>query len=126
MAKLLLVEDDPDIQMMYSQLFQFKKMECSTASDGTEGLKKAQSGLFDLILLDIMMPGMSGLDVLKQIKADPKIKDTPVIMLTNLSDDENINAAMSMGAISYFVKSQHDPHVIADLITQVLEEEKKK
>lgn len=126
MPKLLLIEDDPAIQMMFSQLFQFKKMACSTASDGTEGLKKAQSGLFDLILLDIMMPGMSGLEVLKKIKADPKIKDTPIIMLTNLSDDEHIHTAMSMGATRYFVKSQHDPQVIANLVTEVLEEQNKK
>ena len=121
MPKLLLIEDDDSVVRMYERLFVMENMQVTTALNGADGLKKAQDKP-DIILLDIMMPVMNGLEVLKHLKADPVTKNIPVVILTNLSNDEDIKAALDLGADKYFVKSQHDPTVIADMVKQVLAE----
>lgn len=122
MAKLLLIEDDDSVVRMYQRLFEMERIEVEYAMDGAAGLAKATAGNFDIILLDIMMPVMNGMDVLRQLKSKPTTKNVPVVVLTNLSNDEEIKAALDLGAAKYFIKSQHDPAVIADMVKQVLAE----
>ena len=126
MAKVLLIEDDPLVVRMYQKVLSFEGFEIESAPNGKEGLEKAKEIKPDLIFLDIMMPKMNGIEVLERIKADPKIKDIPVIMLTNLSGTHDAENAMEKGAFSYMVKSEHKPKDIAAKAKEFLSVSKSK
>src|SRR4030042_5905396 len=115
MAKILIVEDDPLISRLYEKIFSFERYEISLAKDGQEGLDKARLEKPTLILLDIMMPKLNGLQVLERLKADPETKGIPVVMLTNLSGEKDAETALSKGAVKYIVKSEHEPKEVADM-----------
>src|SRR5476651_1169797 len=85
MPKILIVEDDPLMSRMYQKIFTFEGYDVEMAGDGQEGLDKAREVKPTLMLLDVMMPKMNGLQVLEKLKADPETKGIPVIMLTNLA-----------------------------------------
>jgi CheY-like chemotaxis protein len=119
MKKLLIVEDDPLILRMYEEAFSFRKYEVAIADNGQDGLAKASTEQPDMILLDIMMPKMNGLEVLKQLKQDPKLKKIPVIMLTNLGGDEDIKTALSLGAIRYITKVDLTPKEVVKEVEKI-------
>lgn len=120
MAKILIIEDDPLMRRLYQKIFAFEKYEVDMAEDGEEGIDKARSGKPTLILLDIMMPKMNGLQVLDKLKADPDLKKIPVVMLTNLAGQKDAETALSKGAVKYIVKSEYDPKQVADMVKGVL------
>ena len=120
MAKILIVEDDELISGMYQSIFSFDKHEVELASDGEEALKKISEFKPDLVLLDIMMPKMNGLQVLDRIKADSETKDIPVVVLTNLDAKQDAETALSKGAIKYIVKSNYNPKQISDMVKDIL------
>ena len=120
MAKILIIEDDPLMQRLYQKIFTFEKYEVETAADGEEGLDKARKTKPTLILLDIMMPKMNGLQVLEKLKADPDLKKIPVVMLTNLAGQKDAETALAKGAVKYIVKSEYEPKQVADMIKGVL------
>jgi CheY-like chemotaxis protein len=117
---LLIVEDDPLMQRMYQKIFTFEKYEVSTASNGEEGLDKVRTLKPTVVLLDVMMPKMNGLQVLEKIKSDPDIKHIPVIMLTNLAGEKDAEAALMKGAVKYIVKSEHDPKQIVAMVKEII------
>lgn len=120
MAKVLIVEDDALMSRLYQKIFKFEKYEVDTASNGEEGLKKATEGKPNLILLDIMMPKMNGLQVLDKLKANPDTKKIPVVMLTNLAGDKDAETALAKGAVKYIIKSEHEPKEVADMVKQII------
>jgi two-component system, OmpR family, alkaline phosphatase synthesis response regulator PhoP len=120
MAKILLVEDDPLISRMYQNAFTFEKYEVLVALDGEKGLELAKTNTPDLILLDIMLPNMNGLDVLEQLKADEKTKNLPVIMLTNIAGNQALETAISKGALMYIIKSEFDPKQVVETVRKAL------
>lgn len=120
MAKILIVEDDPLISRLYEKIFTFEKYDVSLAENGEEGLEKARTEHPTLILLDIMMPKMNGLEVLDKLKADPALKTIPVVMLTNLAGDKDAETALTKGAVKYIIKSEYDPKQIAEMVKQIL------
>jgi CheY-like chemotaxis protein len=120
MAKILVVEDDPLISRMYKKIFSFENLEVEMAIDGEEGLEKARTSLPTLILLDIMMPKMNGLQVLDKLKADPATKNIPVVMLTNLAGTHDAEAALSKGAVKYIIKSENEPKQVVDMVKEIL------
>ena len=120
MAKILIVEDDPLMSRLYQKIFTFEKYEVETASDGEEGLDKVRKSKPTLILLDIMMPKMNGLQVLEKLKADPDLKKIPVVMLTNLAGQKDAETALAKGAVKYIVKSEYEPKQVSDMVKGVL------
>lgn len=120
MAKLLIVEDDPLMSRMYEKIFKFEGYEVELSVNGEEGLEKAKTAKPTLILLDIMMPKMNGLEVLEKLKADPAIKTIPVVMLTNLAGQQDAEKALSMGAVKYIIKSEYEPKQVANMIKEIL------
>lgn len=114
---ILLVEDD---QVLLRVLYLFLKRQSgysiATASDGETALKMAQRLKPNVILLDLILPKMDGFSVLRAVKSDPKIKDTPVIVLSNLGDNSDIDKAKDLGAIDYFVKANTDLSLILEKI----------
>ena len=120
MVKILIIEDDPLMRRLYQKIFTFEKYEVETAEDGEEGLDKARKSKPTLILLDIMMPKMNGLQVLGKMKTDPDLKKIPVVMLTNLAGQKDAETALAMGAVKYIVKSEYEPKQVADMVKGVL------
>ena len=120
MAKILIVEDDPLMSRLYQKIFTFEKYDVELASDGEEGLLKVKQGKPDLVLLDIMMPKMNGLEALDRLKADPETKSIPVIVLTNLAGEKDAETALAKGAVKYIIKSNQDPKAVADIVKEIL------
>ena len=120
MAKILIVEDDPLMSRMYQKIFTFEKYEVETAGDGQEGIDKARETKPTLILLDVMMPKMNGLEALEKLKADPETKAIPVVMLTNLAGQQDAEAALTKGAVKYIVKSEYEPKQVTDMVKEIL------
>jgi CheY-like chemotaxis protein len=120
MAKILLIEDDPLIHRLYQKAFSLEGFGVEIAEDGNTGLEKVQGYKPDIILLDMMMPNMNGLEVLSKLKADAATSSIPVIVLTNIADMNVDNLATSKGAVQYIIKSQTEPAEIITLIKGVL------
>lgn len=104
MAKVLFVEDDQAFYNLCSMELKMKGYDVVHVADGSIAVEKIRSETPDLVLLDIVLPGMNGLDILKEMKEDEDLKSIKVAMLTNFGMDENVNKAMDLGADDYFMK----------------------
>jgi len=103
---ILIVEDDTILRDLISQkLRKENDYEIVEAVDGEEGLKKAREVKPDIILLDLILPGIDGFGVLEQIKKDPEIAKIPVVILSNLGQKEEIEKGMSLGATDFLIKA---------------------
>src|SRR3989344_1038230 len=110
MAKILLVDDDPLMVRMYEKKLTNDGFSVTTAGNGKEALEKLNVEIPDLMLLDIMMPDINGLEVLKRVKAATKTKNLPVIMLTNVGGgDEDAEKGLELGAVAYLTKATNRP-----------------
>ncbi len=108
--KILLVEDDQFLRDMYNELLSDEGFEVTACADGEEGFNKAMEGGFNLVLLDIMLPKMDGLQILKTLKEkDMLSKNGPVVMLTNLGQDNIVKEGFEYGASGYLIKSAMTP-----------------
>ena len=112
---ILVVEDDLDIRELISFNLQNEGHQVFEAKDGEAGIDKAREKLPDLILLDLMLPGIQGLDVCRVIKSDQETKETPIIMVTALGQEEDIVKGLETGADDYITK----PFSIKVLIARV-------
>lgn len=119
-TKILIVEDDPLMMKLYSKVFDIEGYEVVGAADGEEGLLQVHKELPTLILLDVMMPKMNGLQLLEKLKADPATKNIPVIMLTNLTGQVDAETVITMGAIKYIVKSEYEPKQVVNMVKEIL------
>jgi len=119
-ATILIVEDDPLMSRMYQKIFTFEKYQVAAAADGQEGLDRARQIKPTVILLDVMMPKMNGLQVLEKLKSDPEMKSIPVIMLTNLAGEKDAESALMKGAVKYIVKSEHDPKQVVGMVKEII------
>ena len=120
MAKILIIEDDPLMLRMYQKIFKFEGFEVTVASNGEEGIEQTRKEKPTLILLDIMMPKMNGLEVLDKLKNDPVTKKIPIVMLTNLAGSNDAEKALTLGAVKYIVKSEFDPKQVTNMVKEIL------
>jgi CheY-like chemotaxis protein len=120
MAKLLLIEDDALLIRLYQKKFTKEGHEVISAANGEEGLALLESEKPDLVLVDIMMPKMSGLEMLEHVKANPKTHNVPIIMLSNLGGEEEQEKALELGAVCYLVKSNHTPGQVCAKVAEIL------
>ena len=120
MAKILLIEDDPDQVMLYSIKFKMEGLDLLCAYNGQEGLEMAKKEMPQLILSDVVMNNMDGMEMLKRLKADPKIKDIPVVMLTNLNKKELKEKAKELGAKDFWAKTEVLPQDVANRVKKIL------
>ncbi len=108
--RILVVEDDQFLRELYSELLKDEGYDLNLAADGEEGLNSLSAGGFDLVLLDIMLPKMDGLEILRRLRAAPaKAKNGPIVLLTNLGQDSIIKEGFSLGASGYLIKSAMNP-----------------
>ncbi|HRZ95568.1 MAG TPA: response regulator [Candidatus Moranbacteria bacterium] len=120
--RIMIVEDDSFVMDIYQMKLSQSGFEVILASNGLEAVKKLEEGKDapDLILLDIIMPYMDGLEVLKKINGNEKFKKIPVILLTNLSQREEIEEGMKLGARDYLIKSHFTPSEVLEKINNYL------
>ncbi len=107
--RVLIVEDDTFLSGMYVTKLTMEHLDVSLASDGREGLKAAKTLHPDIILLDLMLPKMSGFEVLSEIRKDPALKMTPVLLLTNLGEKNDVRRGLELGATDYLIKAHFLP-----------------
>lgn len=118
--KVLIVDDDAFLSGIYATKLDLEGFEVATAHDGEEGLKAAEKSTPDIILLDVLMPKLDGFETLKRLKADPVLKDVPVIMLTNLGQKEDVEKGLQEGAEDYLIKAHFVPSEAVEKIRGVL------
>ena len=109
---ILVVDDSPDIALISARMLTSRGFAAITSNDGAEALELVARQRPALILLDVMMPGMSGLDVLRELKADPHTSTIPVIMVTAKTTDDDVLSGYQQGADYYITK----PFTAAELI----------
>jgi len=118
---ILIVEDDPVLLKMYTEKFNFEGFNVLNAKDGQEALDTALGNdKIDIILLDIMLPKMSGTDFLENLRKDTKGKNTPVVALTNLTEDAEKQKVLALGAKEYLVKAMQTPEQVVEKIKKYL------
>ncbi len=120
---ILLVEDDNTLQEMYCEKFEMLDFKVMKANTGREGLANLEKKIPDIILLDILMPDMNGLEMLKEMKKSRQYRDIPVILLTNLGEskiDMDSELSFALGIKDYLIKTKHTPDDVANRVRQVL------
>ncbi len=122
MTKVLLVEDDINLREIYAARLSAEGYDLVTASDGEEALSKAVSEKPNLIVLDVMMPKISGFDVLDIIRSTPETKTTQVIMLSALSQESDRERGERLGANKYLIKSQITLEDVVSTVKNMLAE----
>src|SRR3989344_267327 len=120
-TKILIVEDEEILLTALSEELKQEGFEVVGAKDGVEGVAKTVSEKPDLVLLDLVMPRLDGIEALKQMKDNPEIKEIPVVILTNLSDYDKVSDALSLGAMDYLVKANYRLEELVSKIKTVLE-----
>jgi DNA-binding response OmpR family regulator len=122
--KIMIVDDEPEILKLLRIAFDMHKYEVVEANSGETCLKALETEKnIDLILLDILMPGMSGYDVCKKIKSDSRVKKIPVVMFSALAHETNIKQGFDSGADEYITKP-FDPYLLKDKVDEVLKKSK--
>jgi DNA-binding response OmpR family regulator len=117
---VLLVEDDEFLAELYSTKLTMEGFTVQVANDGEKGLKMALAKPPQLILLDIVMPKMDGFEVLAALKKDASTKDVPVVLMTNLSQRDDVTKGLALGATDYLIKAHFMPSEVVKKINEVL------
>jgi two-component system, sensor histidine kinase and response regulator len=108
-SRVLLIEDDLSIALMYQLQLVSDGYDVELATDGASGLRQLQASPPDLVLLDIRLPQMPGLDVLRAIGLDPRLSGVPVLILSNYGEPAMVREGLQLGARDYLIKSQTTP-----------------
>jgi two-component system OmpR family response regulator len=119
--KVALIEDDMAIVQMYRMKFENEGYEVKTAPDGQSGLDLIEDFAPNVVLLDLMMPGMNGLDMLHKLRGQSGGRDVKVIVLTNMGDTETATRVYKMAADDYIVKAEMTPKQVAERVKALLE-----
>ena len=121
MAKtILIVEDDKFLRELITQKLIKEGYETSEAIDGEEGIKKIKEEKPNLVLLDLILPGIDGFEVLSKMKEDLALAQIPVIILSNLGQKEDVERGLKLGAVDYLIKAHFTPGEIIEKIKNVL------
>jgi DNA-binding response OmpR family regulator len=121
-TKIAIIEDDLAIIQMYKTKFEKDGYEVATAGDGQSGLQLLTHFEPDVILLDLMMPGMNGFDMLQRLRQQPGGRDAKVVVLTNMGDTETATRVYKMAANDYIVKAEMTPKEVEERIKKLLGE----
>jgi DNA-binding response OmpR family regulator len=118
--KILLVEDDRFLSEMYVTKLTESGFDVEVAYDGKEGLAKIEEFMPNLILLDIVLPGMDGFEILQKIKKEESLKNILVIALTNLGQREEVEKGLRLGASDYIIKAHFTPTEVVAKVKRLL------
>jgi DNA-binding response OmpR family regulator len=118
--KILIIEDDPYLIDVYKTKLEKEGFEVEIAESGEKGLEKLKEEKFDLLVLDIVLPKFNGFEILEKIKENKDIKDLKIIVLSNLSQKEEIERALSFGVEKYLIKAYFTPTEVIEEIKKIL------
>jgi len=118
--KVLIVDDDENLSVIYETALQNSGLETVCALNGKSGIDKAKSEKPNLILLDQVLPDISGNEVLKTLKMDASTQNIPILMLSNFSQEELVKEAIDGGAMDYIYKYQVEPQDLVNKVKQAL------
>ena len=124
MGRVLVVDDHEDIRRMFARLVRSCGHEAVTAADGEEGIASATENPPGLIILDLMMPRITGFDVLRTLRADPRTRLVAIVVFSALPDPEFVEQALSLGANDYWVKGTFDLASLENWLTYYLTDHK--
>jgi len=124
--KILIAEDDQILLSMYQRKFMMEGFDVYQAINGSEAMKILENIVPDMIMLDIIMPIMDGKQVLQHVKENEKLKDIPVVMLTNVATLEVITETAKSGVVRYLAKSNNTPNDVVKIVKSILAEKDKK
>jgi DNA-binding response OmpR family regulator len=124
-AKLLLIEDDTILSKVINEELGEAGFDVLLSYDGEDGLELAKTENPDLIILDIVMPRKDGFEVLEELQQDDKLKEIPIIILSNLGHDDDIKKGTDLGATDYLIKSRWTIKEVVDKVEKCLKECKK-
>jgi DNA-binding response OmpR family regulator len=119
--RLLIIEDNPDTRQIYKDVFERDGFEVLLAEDGDKGLSYAQATMPDAILLDLMLPKLSGFDLLKRLRDQKETRDIPVMIFSALADTANRKKAAELGVTEYSVKAFNPPKQVVNRVRALLE-----
>jgi len=117
---ILIIEDDMALANLYKTELEIKGYTVVHVSEGIKGADAIKENNPDLVLLDIMLPGKNGLEILQDVRATEEIKDAKVIMLTNFGNEENVSTALELGALDYIMKYKITPSEMTEKIASLL------
>lgn len=120
MKNILFIEDEATLQKSLTEVLK-ESYNVMNAFDGETGLEIAGKEKVDLVLLDLILPKLDGFSILEQLRKNEATKTTPVIILTNLENNLEIERALNLGATTYLIKSQYSLEDIKNKVRQVLE-----
>jgi len=118
--KLLVVEDEQFLRDLLLMKFKSEGVLVTYAGNGEQALESAKKEKFDVILLDLVLPGMSGFEVLEQLKSQEESKDTPVVILSNLGQESDIKRCSDMGADGFLIKAHTSPSAIIYKVKEIV------
>ena len=118
---VLLVEDEEDIRTMYAEQLTLAGYDVTTAIDGLDAIGKVSTNQPDIVLLDIILPEIDGLEVLRRIKSDSKTQHIPVVMLSNLSQGAQQEQCRQLGANAFYIKASLIPSEMAKHVAEELQ-----
>jgi len=116
MQKILIIEDDKFLRELIVRKLSQENFDVVEAIDGEDGIKKVKETIPDLLLLDLILPGIDGFEVLSKIKEEPATASIPVIILSNLGQKEDIERGLKLGAVDYLVKAHFTPNEIIEKV----------
>lgn len=119
---ILFIEDDPFVVDMYKHVLEKANYKVDVAYDGKKGLEMASSGEYDLLLVDIMIPQITGIELIEKLRSPDgkKLSKTRIIVLTNLAQDEESRRALEAEADAYLIKADITPNKLVELVSQVM------
>jgi len=117
---ILLIEDDEFLAELYATKLGLEGFEVALASDGEKGWKLIAEKKPTLVLLDIILPKMDGFEILKKVKEDVTLKNIPIILLTNLSQKDEVKKGLELGANDYLIKAHFMPSEVVKKIRQTI------
>ena len=120
MEKILLIEDDKFLRELIIQKLGKEGYEVVEAAEGETGLAKMKEEKPNLVLLDLILPGIDGFEVLSRIKKVPSLVQIPVIILSNLGQEEDVRKGRELGANDYFIKANHTPSEVVEKVKALL------
>ncbi len=119
-SKILVVEDDKFLRELICRKLIKEGYDVHEAVDGEDGLKKAKEAMPDLVLLDLILPGIDGFEVLARIKENPKTSILPIVILSNLGQKDEVEKGLKLGAIDFLIKAHFTPEEIVEKIRAIL------
>lgn len=117
--KVLIIDDEPPIVAMYQEKLEHEGFTVISATGGEAGIERAKKDKPDVILLDLIMPKLNGLDVLKNLKGDPITQPIPVFLLTNIPEESGGDKGDKLGAAGYLFKAETEPHQLAEVLKKL-------